>query len=174
MKDQDRLAGKRILIVDDELDVLDTLEDLLSTCVITKTSNFVEARSYFSSKNFDLAILDIMGVNGYELLEIAKKKGVPAVMLTANALSVEDTVQSYNLGAAFYVPKDEIAQIAVFLNDVLEARDAGKHPWWRWKKRLGAYYDKRFGPGWRNKDREFWENLLAHTGVKGLFGGENR
>lgn len=174
MTEQDRLAGKRVLIVDDEPDVLDMLEELLSACDITKATSFEEARSCFSSKNFDLAVLDIMGVKGYDLLEIAKKKRVPAVMLTAHALSVEDTARSYRRGAAFYVPKEEIARIAMFLNDVLAAREAGKHPWWNWKKRLGDYYDRRFGPGWRNKDREFWENLLALTGVKELFGGKNR
>jgi DNA-binding NtrC family response regulator len=174
MKEKDLLVNRRVLIADDEPDVLDTLEELLPSCDITRAADFEEARSCLESKPFDLAILDIMGINGYELLEIAKKKKVMAVMLTAHALSVEDTLKSYKQGAAFFIPKDEITNIATFLNDVLEAREKGKHPWWRWKERLGAYYDRRFGPDWRNKDREFWENLLAHTGVKGLFGRNDR
>ncbi len=170
----DRLAGKKILIVDDEPDVLDTLEELLPFSEITRAASFEEARSRFDTINFDLAVLDIMGVKGYELLKIAKKKKVTAVMLTSHALSVENTLKSYKQGAAFFIPKDEIADIATFLNDVLEAQQKGKHPWWRWKERLSTYYDKRFGLDWRNKDNEFWENLLAHTGVKGLFGRDDR
>jgi DNA-binding NtrC family response regulator len=174
MVDIDRLAGKKVLIVDDEPDVLDTLEDLLPSCEITRAADFEEARSRLDSQPFDLAVLDIMGVNGYELLEITKKKKITAVMVTAQALSVEDTLKSYRKGAAFFIPKDEMVNIATFLNDVLEAQEKNKHPWWRWKKRMSAYYDKRFGPDWQNKDKEFWENLLAHTGVEGLFGRDGR
>jgi hypothetical protein len=43
---------------------------------------------------FDLVILDIMGVDGFILLPLASRKKVPTVMLTANALSVQDTIKS--------------------------------------------------------------------------------
>jgi CheY-like chemotaxis protein len=37
--DKDKLLeGKRVLIVDDEPDVLDTLDDLLPMCIITKAA----------------------------------------------------------------------------------------------------------------------------------------
>ena len=36
------LDGKRILIVDDEPDVLETLKDLLSACEVVKASSFDE------------------------------------------------------------------------------------------------------------------------------------
>jgi DNA-binding response OmpR family regulator len=68
------LEGKRILVVDDEPDVLDTLEDLLSMCEVVKASSFEKAKSLLESGPFDFAILDIMGVNGYDLLDIATKK----------------------------------------------------------------------------------------------------
>ena len=71
MANKDLLEGKRVLLVDDEPDVLDTLEDLLPTCETVKASNFKVAKDYLKSEYFDLAILDIMGVEGYQLLEIA-------------------------------------------------------------------------------------------------------
>ena len=71
MTERDRLEGKRIILVDDEPDVLDTLADLLPMCETIKASNFITAKNYLESEYFDLAILDIMGVEGYELLEIA-------------------------------------------------------------------------------------------------------
>jgi len=37
------------------------------------------------TRPFDIAILDIMGVDGYGLLRVAKERGVVAVMLTAHA-----------------------------------------------------------------------------------------
>ena len=72
--DKDKLLeGKRILIVDDEPDVLDTLEDLLPMCVVTRASTFDQARSSLEDQYFDMAILDIMGVKGYELLKICNR-----------------------------------------------------------------------------------------------------
>ena len=71
MAEKDLLEGKRILLVDDEPDVLDTLEDLLPMCETVKASNFNAAKDYLESEHFDMAVLDIMGVEGYDLLEIA-------------------------------------------------------------------------------------------------------
>lgn len=81
------------------------------------------------------------------------------VMLTAHALSVDDTIKSYKEGAACYVPKEEMGNITTFLNDVLEAKEKGKSFWWRWLDRFASYYDGKFGPNWRDKDKEFWEDL---------------
>jgi DNA-binding NtrC family response regulator len=160
MKEEERaLEGLKILIVDDEPDVLDTLEGLLDMCDVVCASRFDEARDLLESQDFDMAILDIMGVNGYELLEIANKKKVPAVMLTAHGLSVENTVKAHREGAASYVPKDKMAEIATYLNDVLEARKRGKHPWSRWLQRFGAYYNKKFGSEWVDYE-SFWKDAL--------------
>jgi len=73
--DKDKLLkGRRILIVDDEPDVLETLEDLLPMCAVTKAETFEQARDLLQDQYFDMAILDIMGVGGYKLLEICIKK----------------------------------------------------------------------------------------------------
>lgn len=154
-----RLDGKRILIVDDERDVLDTLAELLPMCDLVKAANFEQARNLLETETSDIAILDIMGVDGYRLLEIANRKKVIAVMLTAHALTVEDTVKSFKEGAASYVPKEEIANIATFLDDILEAKDKGRSLMWRWFDRLGTYYDKRFGPDWKKGDQSFWDKF---------------
>ena len=152
--------GKRLLIVDDEPDVLDSLEEILSMCDTVRANNFDEAKELLESQYFDMAILDIMGVDGYRLLEIAAQRNVTAVMLTAHALSPEHIKKSYKEGAAYYVPKDEMANLPIFLDDVLDAQKKGKNTWWRWLERLGeTYCEKKFGPDWRNKDLEFWEKF---------------
>lgn len=159
MSKEDLITGKRILIVDDELDVLDTLEALLTTAKTTKVDNYEDAKRLLKTENFDIAILDIMGVNGYELLQIANGKNITSVMLTAHALSPEQTIKSYKEGAALYVPKDKMSHIVTYLEDVLEAKQKGKSTWSRWIERFDAYYEKKFEKDWRSKDKAFWEGL---------------
>lgn len=161
MSKEEMLSGKRVLIVDDEPDVLETLEELLSMCDVVRASTFEEAKELLETKYFDIAILDIMGVNGYELLELANKKKLITVMLTAHALSVDNTIKSFKEGAASYIPKDEMADIRVFLTDILDAKDKGKNFWWRWLDRMGGFYDRKFGPDWKEKDKDFWKNFPA-------------
>ena len=163
MEEKDILEGKRILIVDDEPDVLDTLEELLSMCDLEKAAGFEEAKELMEKSHFDMAILDIMGVNGYELLEIANGKKIPAVMLTAHALTPDNIVKSFKEGAAFYVPKDEMVNITTFLKDILEAKKKGKSSWWRWYDRLADFCDKKLGPNWQHEDKEFWEKFKYYT-----------
>jgi DNA-binding NtrC family response regulator len=157
--EKSRLEGKRVLIVDDEPDILETLEGLLPMCRVAKASTFEEARKLLETEYFDIAILDIMGVDGYKLLDIAKKKDIIPVMLTAHALSIDNTIKSYKKGAASYVPKDEMTKIATFLNDILEAKEKGENVWWRWLDRLGSYYEKKFGTDWQGKEKDFWRNF---------------
>ncbi len=153
------LKGKKVLIVDDEPDVLDTLEDLLDMCEVVKAASFEEAKRHLEKTRLDLAVLDIMGVNGYELLAIAVAKKVPAVMLTAHALSPEDTMKSYRCGASFYVPKDKIGDIANILSGVLEAKQKSKNTWIPFMNWAEGYYNAKFGPKWQSCDIDFWKKI---------------
>jgi len=125
MSEHTLLDGKKILIVDDEADILDILEELLEMCEVVKASTFEEAKNLLESQHFDMAILDIMGVNGYGLLEIANNKDVPAVMLTAHAFTPGNLLRSVKEGADSYLPKEEMGNIAIFLNDIFEAIEKG-------------------------------------------------
>lgn len=158
------LDGKKILVVDDEPDVLDTLEELLPMCEVVKATTFENAKELLETQVFDLAILDIMGVDGYGLLKIANEKKVNAVMLTAHALSPDNVVQSYEKGAASYVPKDEMVNITTYLNDVLEAKEKGVNFWSRWLDRLGVFFDRRFGPDWQDEHKSFWDKFSTYIG----------
>ena len=159
MAKKDLIKGKQILIVDDEPDVLETLEDLLSTAKITTAGTFEEAKKRMEEGHFDIAILDIMGVNGYELLKIANQKKITAIMLTAHAFTPEDTVKSHQEGAALYVPKDRMVDIVTYLDDVLEAEQKGKTTWWRWIERFADLYDQKFQKDWQYKDKAFWRGF---------------
>jgi CheY-like chemotaxis protein len=162
MAENKLLEGKRILAVDDEQDVLDTLVDLLPMCEMVTASSFEEARELLESRQFDLVILDIMGVDGYGLLGIATRKNIPAVMLTAHAWSPDNLMRSFKEGAVSYLPKEELANISDYLNDVLTAQKEGRNPWESWHDRLPAsYFEKRWGSAWKDTDRQFWETFKA-------------
>lgn len=159
------IQAKWILIVDDEKDVLDILVELLDMCRVDTAASYEEGKRLLEANSYDVAVLDIMGVKGFELLEVAKKRKIPALMLTAHGLSEENLRRSAEEGASYYAPKDEINRIAEFVADVIEAGENKKNPWVRWLDRLGTYYDKRFtGPNWREKQKQFWDRKLAQYG----------
>ncbi|MCF8082857.1 MAG: response regulator [Deltaproteobacteria bacterium] len=156
------LKGKRVLIVDDEEDILDFLTELLEMCKVDRASSFEEGKELLESNYYHVAVLDIMGVRGYELLEIAKKKEVPALMLTAHALSQDNLKKSFKKGAAYYVPKDEIGKVDIYLADILEAIDENRNVWAKWYERLSGFCDRRFGPNWKDDDPDFWKSLIKY------------
>ena len=145
------LKDKVVLIVDDEVDVTDTVEEVLDMCFIRKANDYDSARQYLLSYTFDIVVLDIMGVNGFDLLKLSVKRGFPTVMLTAYAMTPEDVKKSYQEGAASFVPKEKMADIEIFLTDIFEAREKGKSLWWRWFDRLADYCERKFGPDWQKE-----------------------
>ena len=99
MTSEDILKGKKILVVDDEPDIRETLEDILEECDIETAGTFESAKELLENTRYDAAILDIMGVKGFDLLEIATEKKIPALMLTAHGLNPDNLVGSIKLGA---------------------------------------------------------------------------
>jgi len=162
MAEKKLLDGKRVLAVDDEQDVLDTLVDLLPMCEMVTALSFEKATELLESRPFDLVILDIMGVDGYGLLDIATRKNIPAVMLTAHAWSPDNLVRSIKEGAVAYLPKEELTNITDYLVDVLTAQKEGRNPWESWHERLPqSYFERRWGAAWKDTDREFWDTFRA-------------
>lgn len=150
------LENKRVLLVDDEPDVLESLEELLSMCKTARAKTFEQAKKLIETQEFDIAILDIMGVDGYQLLKLAKKKNIVTVMLTAHALSPDNIKRSYLGGASSYIPKEEMINIEDFLLDVLKDREEGKNPWVNWYRRLESFLTDKFGSDWDKEDKKFW------------------
>jgi DNA-binding response OmpR family regulator len=157
---KDPLENKKVLVVDDEPDVLETVGDLLHMCEVDKARDREGALTLLRDHSYDAAILDIMGVHGYDLLEETKRRGIPTLMLTANALSPDDFFKSIHSGADAYVPKDRLADIAIFLRDVLEAQ-SGHTKRGTWFKRLEAFFEERFEADWREREnQEFWKKYF--------------
>ena len=158
------LKDKVILVVDDEPDVLDTVADILDTCLVTKAGDFETARQYLMSFTYDIVILDIMGVNGFELLKTSVKRGFATVMLTAYALSPEAIEKSIKLGAVSFLPKEKMSQLDLFLADVVLG--GNKPVWGKLFAKLEDLFSKRFGPDWMQRNRFFseFEKTLRNEG----------
>jgi CheY-like chemotaxis protein len=155
MSDESPLKGKTVLVVDDEPDVLDTVAEELDMCIVDKASDYNTALQYLASYTYDIVILDIMGVNGFDLLENSVDRGFPSVMLTAHALTPDALKKSIKLGAVSFLPKDKMSELRTFLEDVVLG--GGKPVWQKFFERLGGYFNKHFGPDWIEKDRFFKE-----------------
>ena len=158
------LNGKKILIVDDEPDVFETLKELLDMCMIDYAPDFDTAEKFLSKNSYDAAVLDIMGVKGYDLLALAKKRETPALMLTAHALSPDHLVKSIKEGAYSYIPKHEMADIHTYLDDVIQSKQKGNRKPKKWFRKLSPFFNKKFGPDWTNQHKEFIKEFdLTHT-----------
>jgi len=158
MSSESLLNGKKILAVDDERDVLETLEEILDICIVDKATDFDTALDFISKNTYDAVILDIMGVKGFDLLRHSVSKGFPTLMLTAHAATPESLKKSLNTGAVGFLPKEYMLDIKELLEDVVTG--AGKRFWWM--KRTDAFFTKRYGSDWKEKDaffREFQEFL---------------
>ena len=157
------LQDKIILIVDDEPDVLDTIAEQLDMCRVHKAKDYDSALQLLASYTFDIVILDIMGVDGFELLKNSVSRGFPAVMLTAHALTPQALKKSIKLGAVSFLPKEKMPEIESYLEDVVLG--GGKSAWEKLFDKLGSFFNKRFGPDWKERDaffREF-ENELKES-----------
>lgn len=150
MTDADLLTGKRILAVDDEKDVLDIIREELKVCIVTTAEDFDAARGLLETHSYDLVILDIMGVRGFELLEIAKTKHLPTVMLTAHAMTPESLQKSIDKGAVSFLPKEELSKLRELIAEIIEHVNAGKTHWRRLIERLGPRFKEIWGQVWED------------------------
>ncbi|MCA1959870.1 MAG: response regulator [Desulfomonile sp.] len=153
MSASDILKGKKILAVDDEPDVLDVIIEHLHDADVVTATDFQTAKELIAREPFDLAILDIMGVDGFALLEICGEHGLPAAMLTARATNVRSLNQSLRLGAVSFLPKEELASLRELVVEILEELEQGKSHWLRLFKRLGPLFKEKFGIVWQDLEK---------------------
>jgi DNA-binding response OmpR family regulator len=86
MDDPNILKGKKILAVDEEPDVLEVIKEHFYECDVEVASDLPTAKRLIEAQECDLVIPDIMGVNGFSLLEISGKRELPATMRSARAI----------------------------------------------------------------------------------------
>jgi CheY-like chemotaxis protein len=152
------LKGKRILAVDDESDVLAVLEEeilgVCPDCKFEKATTFENALALLKSNTYDVVILDIMGVRGFDLLEQAVKRNLRVAMLTAHALTPEALKRSFEMKARAYLPKEKLGEIVPFLEDVLQYEYLPG--WKRLFDKLKEFFDSKFESDWEKKTGLNW------------------
>lgn len=113
----------RILIAEDEEPIANLIRMNLTRagyqCIWAPDGEL--AADYMMKESFDLILLDIMlpKVNGYELMEYAKRLSLPVIFLTALG-STEHKVKGLKMGADDYLPKPfEIVELLARVEAVL-------------------------------------------------------
>lgn len=130
-----RLDGKmpRILVVDDDPEIVELVEHILEDSACDVVSQFsgdeawetLQASQNAPGEEFDLILLDVMmpGMDGYELCERIKTherlRFTPVVMMTALA-SVDDKTLGLRVGADDYItkpfdPRELMARVGAML-----------------------------------------------------------
>lgn len=159
------LNGKNILAVDDEPDVLEVLEeeimDACPNCLFDKATTYESAVELLETKPYDAVVLDIMGVRGFDLLDLAVKKDLKAVMLTSHALNPEALKTSMEMKARAYLPKDKLGQIVPFLEDIFQYDyESG---WKRLMDKLYDFFSAKFESEWERKTGKSWQEYLRKS-----------
>jgi len=157
------LNGKRVLAVDDEPDVLEVVKEEITQaapeCTVETATSYEQAVELLVSWTYDLAIFDIMGVRGFDLLRQAVERGLPSVMLTARAMSPQALRQSIDQGARAFIPKEHLGALVPFLEDVLTYEYGPA--WRRVLKGVEGLLNESWGPYWRKPDQAFWNEFEA-------------
>ena len=153
------LNGKYILAVDDEPDVLVTLEEEIlgaaPKCKFEKAKTYEEAVKKLKSQTYDVVVLDIMGVRGFDLLELAVSRDFRVAMLTAHALSADALKRSFEMKARAYLPKEKLGEVVPFLEDVLKYEYLPG--WRRLLEKLKGFFDSKFESDWEKKTGLQWQ-----------------
>lgn len=120
----------KILVVDDEINMLRLLSDLLTEDEqyhVEQAASGEEALEKIKGDSFDLIISDIRmpGIDGFELLEKIKTMNVDAaVIFITGYASIDSAVEAIKLGASDYIEKPiNILQFRNLVSQVLNERN---------------------------------------------------
>lgn len=114
MDDESRFKSKKVLIVDDEPNILELYSEVLSDAgfIIDIANNGNEALQKLEESEFDLVLLDIMmndGPDGIECLKIIKsnteKYKKPVVVMLTNLALTNNVKEAFDHGAEGYLIK---------------------------------------------------------------------
>ena len=145
------LKDKRILVVDDEWDVLESIHDHLSSACIDITSDRDNALEYISNNRYDFAILDIMNGHGIELLEECVKKDIPAIILITATAPRELLMEAVKKGAVSYLAKKHLDELKTLIYQLFASQDQGNPEWKLMFKKLQEISNGDFWTGSEKK-----------------------
>ena len=100
----------KILIIEDEKDLVDTLKNYLGSegFLCETATTWFEAEDSLSVYNYDIIILDLTlpGGNGLDLIKLIKERNKDAGLLIVSAKnSLDDKIKGLDMGADDYISK---------------------------------------------------------------------
>jgi DNA-binding response OmpR family regulator len=129
-KSKKQTSHTRILIVDDEPDLVSTVEYRLkfAECEVVTATNGQEGLAKATSEKPDLILLDtnMPVMNGHEMLERLRSdtalKDIPVIMLTARC-EPQDIATASSHGVSDYITKPfDFAQLMEKIRGILDAK----------------------------------------------------
>jgi len=150
MYDESRLDETKFLAMDDEPDVLDIIKEAFLSSIVMTAKDFDSGLKLINENIFDLVILDIIGVNGFELLKACRDRHLLAAKLTSKAIDVENLNQAIREGAVSFLPKEELHRFPEVVAEILGELEEGRTHWSKLFERMGSFFEKKFGPSWKD------------------------
>ena len=110
MPSRSKVAAARLLVIDDEALIRDTLAEFLTQegFIVESCASGEQALARASEQQFDIAICDVQlpGIDGLELLDrLLKLSPQTFVLLVTAYATVENAVQAFQRGAHDYLMK---------------------------------------------------------------------
>jgi hypothetical protein len=68
-------------------------------------------------------------------------------------------MESIQKGAISYLPKEKLSELDDLLNEILGAFNRNESTCELLLEKLWDYFEKRWGPGWQERDREAWSKF---------------
>jgi CheY-like chemotaxis protein len=144
------LKNKMILAVDADPDFLMVLEeeilDACPDCQFHKVTTYKEAVERMLSFTYDVVLMDIIGVHGLELAELAMNLNFPIGMFTAHPITPEVLEGIINMKTHAYLPKERIGEIVPFLEDMLGNKYL--HEWRLFFDKITGFLGKKIEIDW--------------------------
>lgn len=144
------LEGKRILVVDNEREILNMVSQALAASEVVAVGNADEARPLIARESFDLVILDTARANGCALLDDCHANKLPAAMLTPREVEVRRLNEAMKRGAKSFFPRDDVQRLSKSVADLLEHLEKETY-WTRLSRRIKAGF------------REIWRIVLQNA-----------
>ncbi len=149
------LKDKQILAVDNEWDVIETIQDVLSGACLDVTRNHERALEKIELTQYDLAILDIMDDHGFLLLEECVKRDIPAIILISVTAPRELLMKAVKKGAVSYLAKKHLDELGTLIHQLFSSQNQGNPAWKVMFKKLKGY-NKRFKDKMEDINGDFW------------------
>lgn len=129
MEDNSFLKSKHILVVDNEWDIVEIIQDVLTEATLDITRDHKTALEKIIGTQYDLALLDIMETHGIELLEECVKRDIPAVILITVTAPPQILMSAVKKGAISYLAKKYVDRLPKLIHDLFNAQNEGNPTW---------------------------------------------